>query len=459
MKLKKMVRYTRSKKDKKIRKRIVVSDVVYPFNGLRDISESVKLQLTLRCCYKEISSRVPERKLKAVQLIRKLLSVGREPPIDEVVNSGVLPHVVRCLEYRSSYTLQFEAAWVLTNICGGSSLQTQTVVSAGAVPLFLNLLLVGNYKVCEQVVWAIGNIIGDGSILRDYLIGLNFLPKLIHFIDRRVPPPFMRHISWTLLNMCRQTEPPLDLSVIDELIPAFSILLHNADSRVIIDVLWGVSYLVDCGHEHIDRFLDSGLVSKFVSFLADSEPEVRAAAMRVVGNIGTGTNEQAQTLIDGGALTVLPDVMSSAKTCKEAIWFLSNVMAGTPQQIQAVIDSDLLPTIITCLQIRTYDTRKEAVWCVLHLTINGTVEQKLAAIQAGAVEPLCELLTCDDGELVHMVLVGLLNVIMTVMPEKEELCSEIENCKGLATIKKLRNNSNPEISRLANEIMKNVFIN
>uniref|UniRef100_A0A915M816 Importin subunit alpha n=1 Tax=Meloidogyne javanica TaxID=6303 RepID=A0A915M816_MELJA len=409
----------------------------------------------------------PEVQMLAVTQARKLLSSDRNPPIDDLISSGILPILVNCLESTNS-TLQFEAAWALTNIASGTSEQTRAVVQAGAVPHFLKLLDSQNMNVCEQAVWALGNIIGDGPHFRDYCIELGIVQPLLKFVAPEIPLNFLRNVrkeffdgkgDVVMVNLCRSKDPPPNRQIVQMLLPALAMLIHHQDTSILVDTVWALSYLTDGGNDQIQLVIDSGVVQFLVPLLATPEVKVQTAALRAVGNIVTGTDEQTQLVLDCGALQLMQPLLSHTKDKinKEAVWFLSNITAGNESQVQAVIDAGLIPMIIHLLDKGDFQTQKEAAWAVSNVTISGRAEHVHYMVENGVIVPFCNLLGVRDPQIVQVVLDGLNNILKKSCAQTDEVCQKIEECGGLDKIEHLQNHESEEIYKMAYEIIDNFF--
>ncbi|XP_015789615.1 importin subunit alpha-3 [Tetranychus urticae] len=404
------------------------------------------------------ASAEPDTRLNAVRAARKLLSSDKNPPIDELIKSGILPILVECLKQQES-SLQFEAAWALTNIASGTSEQTLAVVQSGAVPIFLELLHSSSDNVCEQAVWALGNIIGDGPKLRDYCIKLGVVKPLLSLIEPDMALSFLRNVTWVIVNLCRNKDPPPPIETIQELLPALAYLIHNKDITILVDTVWALSYLTDGGNEQIQLVIDSGIVTSLVPLLCHKEVKVQTAALRAVGNIVTGTDEQTQVVLNCKALSYFPALLEhpKEKINKEAVWFLSNVTAGNQQQIQAIIDANLIPGIIRHLARGDFQTQREAAWAITNMTISGNKGQIEYLVSQDVIGPMCELLQVKDVQVLQVVLDGLMNILKMAGKNFYPIAAEIEKCGGLDKIEILQNHDNSDIYKLSYEIIDTFF--
>lgn len=208
----------------------------------------------------EMTNSQDEKEIQqGVLLIRKLLTVKENPPIQAVVDAGVCVRLVTCMQHADN-ELRLNASFALSSIAASGASFSQHVIDLG-----------DDCK--EQASLALGNIAGIGARYRNDVLEKGAMSPLLNNIQTCSPEnlSLLRAAVTATSNLCRSKPlPPLD-----HVSPAFPILalaIQHPDTDIASNSLEALADSCSGTPDQVQLVIDCGVVPLIVSIL-DSQNE------------------------------------------------------------------------------------------------------------------------------------------------------------------------------------------
>jgi len=171
------------------------------------------------------------------------------------------------------------------------------------------------------------------------------------------------------------------------------------------------------------------------------------------------------TLLASGVLTSLATLLYTPKTQirKEAVWALSNVTAGSPAQIDAVMQAGLFPRVVQLCGEGDAIVRKEALFALANAAYGGpAILDQLQNM--GAVQMLVSQM---DVVRDSAALSGILDALRCFLNHGRATvdrigggnpyCTLIEEAGGLEKLENLQNDENEGVYKKVTDLLTDFF--
>jgi importin subunit alpha-1 len=278
-----------------------------------------------------------------------------------------------------------------------------------------------------------------------------------------------QNVTWTVSNLCRgKPVPELDVVkvFIDPLVHILDIANEDPSacetSDIRTDTVWALSYLSDGDEDRIQAVVNSGAVPTLIKMVKNNSTDrtFMIPTIRCLGNFVTGTDTQTDAVLRAGFLDYAMDLLDhqSKAIKKDTCWILSNIAAGTKDQINALFQNfesnALVAKLVKCAFDAPWDIRKEAVWAICNILTCGTDRHMECVVSVNGIQALCNVLQNQSDATLLLAVMDAFEKLLDA-DEKYERNYQVmmDECGGVDHLEELQQHPNNDVFEKASNII------
>ena len=423
-----------------------------------------------------------QKRTENLKRVRKILSIPDDPPIDAVIELGLIPVLLQCLSsHVTTEEQKLEACWCFTNIASGTHKQTEYALQAA--PYLIQFLGSSSSVFQEQAAWCLGNIAADDE-WRARLHSNGVVKPTLKLLDSK-NTEVLRTATWASTNLARgyrTSARPFVNQAGERMIT----LLNHDDPVIVSEVAWMLSFLTAREDDAVTYLLSKGfsntLVNSFVKRIkhvfSDKTNEIEVSSLtpfvRCLGNVLSGPDVWSESVLSRNEVWDIfyRIIQISASQCmpgncvtvrihrtltKEVSWVLSNIAGGTPEQCQRLVKMNFVPALCVLLKECDFDVKREVAHVLFNImSQNHARHLPLILSQQGTLEVLIRLLCAPDPAMIHLGIGFVSSVLEHRVKDGRQLVQELNGIELLENLQ-YRDNIPPELCRMAKDIIDKYF--
>lgn len=272
-----------------------------------------------------------------LRIIIRAVSVPDDLHVKLVAKLGFIPKLIDILSVNDD-DISKHVVLILINLAACDSNCVDLIMNVDGHKKLIELIDSSNTLLAERCLWALGNIAGDKSSLREALLLTDLPAKVSNLLAKNIPLPLLRMACWVASYLCCENH---YFSRVQSMVKPLNQFLHHSDFQVLLESLCAISKMIQdkFARAEITKQLD---VPRILELTLSESLDISIPATYIVGCICAGDYTCAALVVENGGIKILSSLFKNPSVSyiitKYTCWAIGNLCLSCITHLNLLLD-------------------------------------------------------------------------------------------------------------------------